>query len=105
MQALFLKTDKGQVTDIKSLSWQPVKAQESATVTSQVLAEVPKRTSLKLSFILGKYLTVQRQDGIGEKTLGDKRSVVELLIRIVGDLPMHSYQRRHAQAFKEKALK
>ncbi len=55
--------------------------------------------------MLDEYLKVQRMEGVSEKAIGDKQSVVELLIRIVGDLPIHSYQREQAQAFKQTALK
>lgn len=88
--------------DINSLSWKGLKA----PVPSQVIpkATIKESASPKLSVILEKYLHAQRLDGVGEKTIGDKRSVAQLLIRIVGDLPVNEYKREQAQKFKDIAL-
>ena len=101
VQILFSTAEQEVAAGIVSLSWKPVERSVEAKKSAKVL----EKASPKLSVVLQKYLCVQRQNGIGEKTLGDKKSIVELLIRIVGDLPMNSYQRKHAQAFKEKAMK
>jgi hypothetical protein len=68
----------------------------------QVTPKKPARP--KLSVILDKYLETQRLDKVGEKTIGDKRSVTQLLIRIVGDLPINDYKREQAQRFKDVVL-
>ena len=85
--------------------WRSIKVQETVPGITQPLVEVQKQRSLKLSVILEKYLKALRQDGTAEKTLAERKSIVELLNRIVGDLPMHIYQRRHAQAVKKTSQK
>ena len=59
----------------------------------------------KLSQVMAEYAQRQRLEGISEKTISDKESVVDLLIRICGDLPIKSFARTDAQSFRETALK
>jgi len=58
-----------------------------------------------LSQVMEEYESRQRLDGVSEKTISDKRAVVDLLVRIVGDLPVKHVVRKDAQSFIETALK
>ncbi len=104
-QSLFTQAEAGQSVDLSALSWKrPERPIEKQQQSAKVEPTAPEKTSPKLSVVLQQYLKAQRLEGVGEKTLGDKRSVMELLMRIVGDLPIHRYQRQQAQKFKEIAL-
>lgn len=100
VHSLFASVECGRKADVSGMSW---------TRPEQVFRphqpEPVTKATPKLSAVLKEYLKAQRQEGVGEKTIGDKQSIVELLIRIVGDLPIHRYQRQQAQQFKETALK
>jgi len=50
-------------------------------------------------------LEQQSHEGVAAKTLSDKRSVAELMTRIVGDLPVDLITRQDARKFREVALK
>lgn len=58
-----------------------------------------------LSEINKEYRESQEREGVSLKTLDDKESVVRLLIRIVGDMPVSSFSLNHAKTFRETALK
>jgi integrase len=103
-QRLFTLASSGDGFDFSALSWESPK-ETKLYVEPKVHAE-PKATnaSPKLSAVFNQYLKTQRLDGVGEKTLGDKQSVINLLMRIIGDLPISGYQRIHANKFKDTAL-
>jgi len=108
VEGLFHEVGKGQPVDLSRLSWsdQPEPSPVAAVPASAPdQAPAPARTSPKLSVALAQYLEAQRLEGVGEKTIGDKRSIVELLVRAVGDMSVHCFQRQHAQQFREVALK
>lgn len=102
VQSLFLQAEGGKGVGAVWKRSELTSSRPQAPV--KATPAVPEKSSPKLSTILQQYLKAQRLEGVGEKTLGDKRSVMELLIRIVGDLPMNRYQRPQAQKFKEIAL-
>ncbi|UTW13375.1 site-specific integrase [Marinobacterium rhizophilum] len=105
MQAVFSSVEQGRKADLSTVSWKrPERDSVPRIATPLPVLEAPEKACPKLSVVLEQYLKAQRREGVGEKTLGDKKSIVELLIRIVGDLPMHRYQRQQAQQFKETAL-
>lgn len=61
-------------------------------------------TTPVLTQVVDEYGQRQLMEGVSEKTVADKRSVVELLVRIIGDLPMSHVTRKDAQTFRETAL-
>ncbi|QEW07318.1 site-specific integrase [Nitrincola iocasae] len=107
VEELFSQAGRGEIIDLKRLSWsEPFEfSRPPAVVNASVLELEPERTSPKMSIAFQRYLETQKLEGVGEKTLGDKRSIFELLVRVVGDMPVHCFQRKHAQKFKEIALK
>ncbi len=108
VEGLFHEAVKGQPVDLSQLSWsdQSEPSPVAAVPTSALdQAPAPARTSPKISVALAQYLEAQHLEGVGAKTIGDKRSIVELLVRAVGDMPVHRFQRQHAQQFREIALK
>ena len=58
-----------------------------------------------ISEVLRDYLEEQQRQGVSLKTISDKRSVTELFIRIVGDLPVSEISREEARKFKSMALR
>lgn len=62
-------------------------------------------TAPTLTQVVDEYGRRQLLEGVSVKTVADKRSVVELLVRIVGDLPVSHIVRKDAQTFRETALK
>lgn len=59
----------------------------------------------RFSEVVHECLEHQRQEGIAAKTIADKRSVAEMMIRIVGDLPVDLITRQDARKYRETALK
>lgn len=59
----------------------------------------------RFSEVVHECLEHQRQEGIAAKTIADKRSVAEMMIRIVGDLPVDLITRQDARRYRETALK
>jgi len=55
--------------------------------------------------VVQECLEQQSQEGVAAKTLSDKRSVAELMTRILGDLPVDLITRQDARKFREVALK
>lgn len=57
-----------------------------------------------LSEIIKEYRESQEREGVSLKTLDDKESVVRLLIRIVGDMPVSSFRHSVADHLKQKGV-
>ncbi|EPJ55525.1 MAG: hypothetical protein OFPI_03280 [Osedax symbiont Rs2] len=76
--------DSGDSFDLSALTWE-VAASPEVKPKASAVSEVTN-TSPKLSKVFEQYRKKQLLDGVGEKTLDDKRSVMNLLIRIIGDL-------------------
>ncbi|MCJ8339976.1 MAG: site-specific integrase [Pseudomonadales bacterium] len=102
IQRLYSLADSGESFDLSTLTWE-VAASPEVKPKAPPLSEVTN-TSPKLSKVFERYRKMQLLDGVSEKTLDDKRSVMSLLIRIVGDLPVSKYQRSHANKFKDTSL-
>ena len=102
VQRLFTLAGSGERFDLSALTWK-VAAVPKVIRKASPVSEVTN-TSPKLSKVFEQYRKKQLLDGVGEKTLDDKRSVMNLLIRIIGDLPVSGYQRSHANKFKDIAL-
>ena len=101
---LFKRASNGQDAKVSELTWVPDK-EPKVTQGMPVREKRPKKPiAPTLSKVFDEYLKAQRLDGVGEKTLNDKQSVMNLLIRIIGDLPVSDYQRSHANKFKDIAL-
>lgn len=73
--------------------------------TAPALTKQKSVDSPSLSSLASSYLAQQEREGVALKTLQDKRSVVSLLVKIVGDLPVAQFTRKEAQLFRETALK
>ncbi|WP_170121121.1 site-specific integrase [Halomonas denitrificans] len=58
-----------------------------------------------ISSLLESYSHSQRVEGVSEKTLDDKAAVANLLIRIIGDIPVSEVSMTHAKTFRDTALK
>lgn len=106
---LFLKAERGLSVDMSTIPSEDensrVGHQNGSQDVIKPIYKPQKKHSPKLSSVLVQYLKKQRLDGVSEKTLRDKKAIVELFIRIVGDKPIREYQRKHTQGFKDKALK
>lgn len=102
---LFDRAEKGCKVCLSSLSWERRKAPETKVGGINPKPNPVKRQAHKLSQVLQSYLKEQALQGVSEKTISDKKSVAELLIRIIGDLPLKQIDREHARQFKETALK
>lgn len=105
VQAVFEAAVRGERVSIDPLPWVPAR-----TVTPQVLlsvreADSPESSGPLISEVLNDYLQEQQREGVSVKTLSDKRSVVQLFIRIVGDLPINEISREEARRFKSVALR
>ena len=105
LQVVFDAAMRGERVLIDPLPWIPERK-----VTRQVIQSVREADSTDtagpmISEVLNEYLQEQQREGVSLKTLSDKRSVVQLFIRIVGDLPIHEINREEARKFKSVALK
>ncbi|MBK3748791.1 tyrosine-type recombinase/integrase [Stutzerimonas balearica] len=69
-----------------------------------LVADAPSNAP-RFSKVVQECLEQQSHEGVAAKTLSDKRSVAELMIRIVGDLPVDLITRQDARKFREMALK
>lgn len=58
-----------------------------------------------LSQVMAMFRESQEREGVSTKTLDDKQAVGNLLIRIVGDLPIDQYTKQDSKTFRETALK
>ncbi|WP_458527269.1 DUF6538 domain-containing protein [Onishia taeanensis] len=76
---------------------------ESHSASSQPIVS-PHATAKRLSEVLEGYRQQQQFEGVSLKTLDDKQAVADLLIRIVGDLPITDYTIETAKQFRNKAL-
>jgi len=103
-QRLFMSASAGDGFDFNVLSWESTKVSKPDAESKNCTKPQICNAAPKLSAVFDQYLKTQRLDGVGEKTLGDKQSVINLLIRIVDDLPVNDYQRAHANKFKDTAL-
>ncbi|XKY14922.1 site-specific integrase [Stutzerimonas stutzeri] len=74
-------------------------------VPAPALTQQKPVVSPSLSSLASSYLAQQEREGVAPKTLQDKRAVVSLLGKIVGDLPVAQITRKEALLFRETALK
>ncbi|WP_317847451.1 DUF6538 domain-containing protein [Pseudomonas sp. HTZ2] len=70
----------------------------------RLIADAPSNAP-RFSKVVQECLEQQSHEGLAAKTLSDKRSVAELMTRIVGDLPVDLITRQDARKFREVALK
>ncbi len=105
VESLFTSAAEGLSVDLSRLSWQTSQQHDAVVINPAPVPVQPVSISPMLSDVLKEYRKSQELDGVSEKTLNDKASVVDLLIRIVGDLPIDQYQRQQAQKFKDTALR
>ncbi len=70
----------------------------------RLVADAPSNAP-RFSKVVQECLEQQSREGVAAKTLSDKRSVAELMTRIVGDLPVDLITRQDARKFREVALK
>ena len=85
---------------MSELTWVPDKEPKVTRGKPVQAKPLKKPITPTLSKVFEQFRKKQLLDGVGEKTLDDKRSDMNLLIRIIGDLPVSGYQRRHANKFK-----
>ncbi|MBE9397101.1 tyrosine-type recombinase/integrase [Pontibacterium sp. N1Y112] len=104
-ERLFSQAVTGANVCWQSLSWDKQVVSNSVVIAQPVEPSVALSSGPKLSEITDQYLKTQRLEGVSEKTVADKRSVVELLVRIIGDKPVDQISRKAAQRFRETALK
>jgi len=103
---LFRRAQRGLSVCLMGLSWDRPSATEAKhNHVHKPVSPVKVQKGPKLSEVSSLYLKEQRREGVSEKTLADKLSVVHLLVRIVGDLPMRQIGREQARLFKDTALK
>ncbi|WNK19081.1 site-specific integrase [Halomonas piscis] len=76
---------------------------ESHLASSQNIV-IPHAPAKRLSEVLEGYRQQQRLEGVSLKTLDDKQAVVDLLIRIVGDLPITDYTIETVKQFRDTVL-
>lgn len=58
-----------------------------------------------ISELTESYSQNQKLEGVSQKTIDDKAAVANLLIRIVGDIPISEVSMSHAKSFRDTALK
>jgi len=119
IERLFDKAVQGMAVDLSILGLNAqqdaVSASVEPTISNQSavsnISQNPVQPDLqsvarspKLSTVLIEYLKTQRLNGVSEKTVGDKRSVVELLIKVVGDCGIGEVDRNTAKRFRDVAL-
>lgn len=105
LQLVFDAAIRGERVSIDPLPWIPERKVPKPLVLSFSEAESADKSGPVISEVLNDYLQEQQREGVSVKTLSDKRSVVQLLIRIVGDLPVSEINREEARRFKSLALK
>jgi integrase len=103
VERIFAAAERGEIVDLPSLTW---RARYKQTIErAQLDATVEVEPCRKLSLVWTQYEKEQRLEGVSAKTIMDKQSLVKLLIRVIGDKPVRSIDRKEAQRFKEVALK
>lgn len=116
MQVLFATSFQGQRPDLSSVGlgrdsptfgggWNGWVRRCLQAGPQAPMAEVANLdTYPKLSEVMEEYGKRQRLDGVSLKTVADKKSVVDLFIRVIGDLSISHITREDAKTFKEVAL-
>jgi len=105
LQVVFDAAMRGEPMFIDPLPWNPERKVTRQVMPSGQEAESADTAGPMISEVLNDYLQEQQREGVSLKTLSDKRSVVQLFIRIVGDLPINEINRKEARKFKSVALK
>lgn len=105
LQVVFDAAMQGEHVSIDPLPWIPERKVTQPIVLSASEAESADKVGPLISEVLNDYLQEQQREGVSVKTLSDKRSVVQLFIRIVGDLPIGEINREEARKFKTVALR
>lgn len=104
LSALGLNAHKAAVSnDLEQSEGQPKESSQHSQNPVKTGLQ-PSTYSPKLSTALTEYLKTLRLNGVSEKTIGDKRSVVELLIKVVGDCRINEVDRNAAKRFRDVAL-
>lgn len=102
---LFRVAANGQLIRLHELSWERPQELVAAQTLYHVAPPAEQKSGPKFSAVVSDYLREQRRQGVSEKTLGDKRSVTELMKRIVGDKPIDQISRADTRKFKETSLR
>lgn len=105
VQAVFDAAMRGERVPVDPLPWVPARVVTQPVVKAVNEADSPEKSGPVLSEVLNDYLQEQQREGVSVKTLSDKRSVVQLFVRIVGDLPIGEINREEARRFKSVALR
>lgn len=86
--------------------WTDCEAGQPQTVpgTCSVQPNPLRSPAKRLSEVLESYRKQQELEGVSLKTLDDKQAVINLLIRVVGDLPITDYTIESVKQFRETAL-
>ena len=105
LQVVFDAAMRGESVSIDPLPWSPARKVIPQVAISLSEAESAEKSCPVISEVLSDYLQEQQREGVSVKTLSDKRSVVQLFVRIVGDLPISDINREHARRFKSVALR
>ncbi len=61
-------------------------------------------SSPNLTGLLDEYAQLQQHSGISQKTIDDKASVVRLLAKVIGDIPIDAVSSQEARSFRDTAL-
>lgn len=106
IELMFKAAERGEIIDVQSLTWSSAETQLVVSAADGPVATSKKlEPCRRLSDVWKSYEKLQRLEGVSEKTIGDKESLVALLIRIIGDMPVRNFGRKEALKFKEVALK
>lgn len=113
VQEIFTEAFQGRRPDVSSVSLSqgqdasasPVVSPEPGRAIIASRAPAPEYVGPTLTSVMNEYGEHQRLEGVSVKTVADKASVVNLLARIIGDMPVTHVSRKDAQRFREIALK
>ncbi len=109
IKTLFEQVQQGQLVTMNclQLSWEEGAKPSGSRVMPGGFqaADAGAYSSPQLSVVFDQYAAQQRLEGVSEKTVCDKRAMVELFIWIIGDKPVAMIGREQVQRFRETALK
>ncbi|MDP4532513.1 tyrosine-type recombinase/integrase [Marinobacter salarius] len=117
VQSLFTEAFQGTRPDTSAIGFEQESSKEASgrlygeptgALSERVRGEpeAPKGyVGPTITQVMDEYGQYQRMEGVSLKTVADKASVVALLVRIVGDVPVSHLNRKDAQSFRETALK
>lgn len=105
IESMFEAAQRGDVVDVRALTWRVREQSAKRGSSSKVNENQLGKYCLKLSEVWQRYKCEQELEGVRHKTIYDKEAQINLLVRIVGDIPMRNVDREVAQQCKETALK